>query len=427
MRGFPETRIADVAERAGTNPALVSIYYFKTKDNLLTEAMRYAEDSWYDLGARRNGGDRQRRQAARGDRGHATCLPQADAELPNSWTLWLDLWAQSVRHPEVARMREEFDNHWRETIATVVRDGQEVLGEQSHHATPTPPDFSVTLSALLDGLAIQIALKDSVVDPIRAFDASMRFAAQALGFPWSPASTWRWCPGSNRADEHRSRDVGARRCRPWPIRKLSHCSNGLVVDAISGPLWRCSGGDDPAMKTSSSGEVQIVSLASASATSRRSPTRPCTSLAVSSFRSWAPPVAARRLHCDWWPASNSRPAGASSQNRRGDVAHKPPHRRNVNTVFRGLLRPLPPSCRWPTMWPSGSKHIQSRPGNGPAGGGGRIGPTARLRETSSCRCPVVAGNNAGPARALASSIHRCSCSTSRCSSRRHRDELCRWN
>ena len=35
-RGFPETRIADVAARAGTSPALV-IYYFKTKDQLLTE------------------------------------------------------------------------------------------------------------------------------------------------------------------------------------------------------------------------------------------------------------------------------------------------------------------------------------------------------------------------------------------------------
>ena len=45
-RGFPETRIADVAARAGTSPALV-IYYFKTKDQLLTEALRYAEDTWY--------------------------------------------------------------------------------------------------------------------------------------------------------------------------------------------------------------------------------------------------------------------------------------------------------------------------------------------------------------------------------------------
>ena len=51
-RGYPETRIADVAERIGISPALV-IYYFKTKDQLLTEAIRYSEDSWYASGQRR--------------------------------------------------------------------------------------------------------------------------------------------------------------------------------------------------------------------------------------------------------------------------------------------------------------------------------------------------------------------------------------
>src|SRR5262245_66437599 len=48
-RGYPETRIADVAERAGTSPALV-IYYFKTKNQLLTEAIRFSEDRWYESG-----------------------------------------------------------------------------------------------------------------------------------------------------------------------------------------------------------------------------------------------------------------------------------------------------------------------------------------------------------------------------------------
>ena len=51
-RGYPDTRIADVAERAGTSPALV-IYYFKTKDQLLTEAIRFSEDTWYATGTRR--------------------------------------------------------------------------------------------------------------------------------------------------------------------------------------------------------------------------------------------------------------------------------------------------------------------------------------------------------------------------------------
>src|ERR1035441_10867775 len=51
-RGYADTRIADVAERTGTSPALV-IYYFKTRDQLLTEAIRYSEDSWYAEGQRR--------------------------------------------------------------------------------------------------------------------------------------------------------------------------------------------------------------------------------------------------------------------------------------------------------------------------------------------------------------------------------------
>src|SRR6202040_4281763 len=86
-RGFPETRIADVAEQVGTSPALV-IYYFKTKDNLLTEAMRFAEDRWYELGASRmavidKAADRLEEIVA------MTCLAEADTELPDSWALWL--------------------------------------------------------------------------------------------------------------------------------------------------------------------------------------------------------------------------------------------------------------------------------------------------------------------------------------------------
>jgi hypothetical protein len=47
-------------------------------------------------------------------------------------------------------------------------------------------DFAVLLSALLDGLAVQIALGDPVVTPARAFELCMRFAAGQLGFGWEP-------------------------------------------------------------------------------------------------------------------------------------------------------------------------------------------------------------------------------------------------
>lgn len=178
-RGFPDTRIADVAKRAGTSPALV-IYYFKTKDQLLTEALRYAEDTWYEAGTARmaaitSAAGRLEELVA------MTCLPEADVPPTTSWLLWLDLWAQSVRLPEVAGVRQKFDERWRETISAVVLAGQEA-GE---FGPVDAADFAVTLSALLDGLAIQIALHDPSVGPARALELSMRFAAGQLGFEWS--------------------------------------------------------------------------------------------------------------------------------------------------------------------------------------------------------------------------------------------------
>ena len=180
-RGYPETRIADVAERAGTSPALV-IYYFKTKDQLLTEAIRYSEDNWYAAGTSRMAaiptaaGQLEELVAM-------SCLPEADADPASSWGLWLDLWAQAVRHPEVAGVRQKFDERWRETISSLVLTGQEA-GE---FGPVDPADFAIALSALLDGFAVQIALGDTVVSPQRAFELSMRFAAKELGFGWAPA------------------------------------------------------------------------------------------------------------------------------------------------------------------------------------------------------------------------------------------------
>jgi AcrR family transcriptional regulator len=179
-RGYPDTRIADVAEQAGVSPALV-IYYFKTRDRLLTEAIRYAEDGWY--------ADSQQRMAALPTAAEQleelvamSCLPEDDAEPQSSWLLWLDFWAQAARNPEVAAVRANSDERWREAISSLVVAGQEA-GE---FCEVYPADFAIALSALLDGLAIQIALQDPVVDPVGAFELSMHFVADKLGFQWTP-------------------------------------------------------------------------------------------------------------------------------------------------------------------------------------------------------------------------------------------------
>jgi len=179
-RGYADTRIADVAERAGVSPALV-IYYFKTKDQLLTEAIRYYEDNWYAVGQTRLA--RLKSAAERLEEVVAmSCLPEADPEPGSTWQLWLDFWAQAARNAEVAGVRQKSDERWRDLIASLVRDGQEA-GEFRDVDAAT---FALYLSTLLDGLTIQIALNDPVVDSVRAFELSMRFVADQLRFDWKP-------------------------------------------------------------------------------------------------------------------------------------------------------------------------------------------------------------------------------------------------
>jgi AcrR family transcriptional regulator len=189
-RGYADTRIADVAERTGTSPALV-IYYFKTRDQLLTEAIRYSEDSWYAEYLRRM----EEIPSAAGQLGELiamTCLPGTDPEPRSYWLLWLDLWAFSPRNPGVAAVRQKSDERWRHAIRSIVLTGQEA-GE---FAPLDADDFTITLAGLLDGLAVQIALEDSEVLPQRAYELAMRFAAGQLQFGGSGGSS----PQANRVD-----------------------------------------------------------------------------------------------------------------------------------------------------------------------------------------------------------------------------------
>ncbi len=179
-RGFPDTRIADVGRRVGASSALV-IYYFGTKDKLLTEALRYSEDLFSAEVAKRlaaiDGAVHKLEALVR-----LSCDNEPMGGLPGSWVLWLDLWAQAIRHPEVSRDREELDQRWRDQIADIVRGGQ-ASGEFDQ---VDPAAFSLLFSSLLDGLVVQVALGDSTVTQEVAIDISMRLCARELGFDWVP-------------------------------------------------------------------------------------------------------------------------------------------------------------------------------------------------------------------------------------------------
>ena len=179
-RGFGETRIADVAKRAGASSALV-IYYFGTRDRLLVDALRFSEESFYDAASTllTEEPDFRNRLSLLVE---WSCVPQNEGEISGAWGLWLDLWATAFRHPEVREARVELDGRWRDLIERVVRAGQEdgVIGDLDVRR------FALTYSVLLDGLATQVALDDEEITSDVAYDLAMEYAEQRLGIDGLP-------------------------------------------------------------------------------------------------------------------------------------------------------------------------------------------------------------------------------------------------
>ena len=155
-RGVIGTRIADVAERADTSAPGV-LYWFASKDELLTEALSSADDRFYaQLGDELAQLDGPRARLAR-------IVELWPAEGDDEAVLWMELWVRALRDPVVNAARERLDRRWRTAIADVVRDGQ-AAGE---FARVDPVEFALTLGALMDGFAIQLALRDPAVTPAR--------------------------------------------------------------------------------------------------------------------------------------------------------------------------------------------------------------------------------------------------------------------
>lgn len=181
-RGFHDTRIADVAKRVGASPALV-IYYFGTKDSLLTEALRWSERSFYTATE-----EMLRSTDKLRDRLEIlvewTLVPDKQDELTGDWGLWFDLWAQAFRHPEVKKDRAELDAQWRDLIARVIRSAIEA-GEIAEIDVDT---FAIMWGSLLDGLVVQVALDDPVVTAPRARQIACAVAFKELGLDADGAS-----------------------------------------------------------------------------------------------------------------------------------------------------------------------------------------------------------------------------------------------
>lgn len=177
-RGLCETRVADIAVRAGLSPALL-LYYFGSKENLLTEALTYSEDRFYLTTFHQLSGISDAR--IRLVRLIDLAIPpdNSHGELTGDWTLWVELWARALRDEDAAVKRAALDRRWRTTIADIVREGQRAT---VFSKDADPDEFALRLAALMDGLVIQMLLDDPDIDATKMRRLCLETATRQLHF-----------------------------------------------------------------------------------------------------------------------------------------------------------------------------------------------------------------------------------------------------
>ncbi|MFJ9906653.1 TetR/AcrR family transcriptional regulator [Streptomyces sp. NPDC101152] len=171
VRGVAAVRIADVASALGVSNALV-LYHFSTKEKLVAAAFTYAaEDDLAHLRkllGRRTTALRRLRSAVR------WYAPTGQAK---GWRLWIEGWAAALREPALQEVTRDLDRRWKAALAEVIAEGV-AAGE---FRCPDPTAAALRLTALLDGLAVQLTSYPGAVSRARAQEWVDEAVARELG------------------------------------------------------------------------------------------------------------------------------------------------------------------------------------------------------------------------------------------------------
>jgi AcrR family transcriptional regulator len=172
-RGIADTRVADIATRSDMSAGHV-MYYFGSKARILAELLRWNEDRFRTELAR----ELETVTSARERLHHIIRASVPSGAGDPHWLLWLEVWARAPRDRELSEDQELEESRFQELLSVVIRDGQ-ASGEFTAAVDATRA--ATRLSALIDGLAIRVAIGAPHVDPRSMFELVVDEAAGLLG------------------------------------------------------------------------------------------------------------------------------------------------------------------------------------------------------------------------------------------------------
>ena len=76
------------------------------------------------------------------------------------WMLWIDGWGEALRNPMMRKISQQLDEQSIELLARIIRIGV----ESGEFSCPDPAASAMRLTALVDGLAVQFAAHDGMMN-----------------------------------------------------------------------------------------------------------------------------------------------------------------------------------------------------------------------------------------------------------------------
>ena len=184
-RGLADTTIATVAREAGLSQGIINLH-FQTKERLLTETLRFLADEYRNAC----------REAAARTSGSPEQGLKAMVELDfrrgicerNKLAVWFAFWGERRFRPTYRRICAERDRSYDD----MVRELCARLCEQGDYAEVDPVLVADGLSALTDGLWLDLLVRPDSMTRDQARQISMTYLADAFPRHFErPAATGR--------------------------------------------------------------------------------------------------------------------------------------------------------------------------------------------------------------------------------------------
>ncbi|MCX3059724.1 TetR/AcrR family transcriptional regulator [Streptomyces beihaiensis] len=179
-RGLEHLTMAALGRAVGMSSGHLA-YHFKSKDELLLRTLEWSEG--------RLGAERARLLTAAGpaaDRLTAYVeLYVPDGHLDPHWLLWLEVWNRSRNAGEDGRDRQAaIEGAWHRDLVALLAEGI----SRGEFRQVDPDRYATRLRALLDGLAIHVAIGLRGTDRGQVLDHVREFLTDTLLVPQPPAS-----------------------------------------------------------------------------------------------------------------------------------------------------------------------------------------------------------------------------------------------